>query len=223
VKEKLPRLRRFEVPIIANVYGETVEEYREVSEILTESGGCAALEINISCPNVKKGGLSFGLDPDAAAEVTREVKRVTDLPVVVKLSPQVMNISEMARAVEAAGADAISLINTILGMAVDIHTRRSRLSRVMGGLSGPAIKPIALRLVWEAVRAVSIPVIGIGGIATAQDAIEFLIVGARAVQVGTANFVDPQAIEKIIEGLRGYLAQKGLGSVKDIIGTFEGE
>lgn len=221
IQEKLPMLRRYDVPIIANVFGETVDEYRLVAEILTACGGCAALEINISCPNVKKGGLSFGLDPESAAEVTAAVKKATHLPVIVKLSPQARSVTEIARSVEAAGADAISLINTIPGMAVDIHTRRSRLSQPTGGLSGPAIKPIALRMVWEAVRAVSIPVIGIGGIMTAQDALEFLIVGARAVQVGTANLVDPEATIKIIEGLRSYLLVKGMAHIGEIIGTFE--
>ncbi|MCX7983174.1 MAG: dihydroorotate dehydrogenase [Syntrophales bacterium] len=221
VQEKLPRLRRFGVPIIANVYGETIEEYRAVSEILTNCRGCAALEINISCPNVKKGGISFGLEGESAAEVTAEVKKVTDLPVIVKLSPQARSITEVAKSVEAAGADAISLINTIPGMAVDIHTRKSRLSQVTGGLSGPAIKPIALKMVWDVIKTVSIPVIGVGGIMTAQDALEYLIVGARAIQVGTANFIDPRATVKIIEGISLYLRQKGARSVRDIIGTFE--
>jgi len=223
LEDKLPKLRRYDVPVIANVFGESIDEYKQVSEILTESRGIAALELNISCPNVKRGGLAFGTDPETAASVTREVKRVTDLPVFVKLSPNVGKLSEIAQGVEAAGADAISLINTITGMAVDVNTRRSKLSTMTGGLSGPAIKPIALRMVWEVVKSVRIPVIGIGGIMTAEDVLEFLIVGARAVQVGTANFVDPSITIKIIDRLEAYVKENGMNSIGEIIGTLEDE
>jgi dihydroorotate dehydrogenase (NAD+) catalytic subunit len=223
LEDKLPKLRRYDVPVIANVFGESIDEYKQVSEILTESRGIAALELNISCPNVKRGGLAFGTDPETAASVTREVKRVTDLPVFVKLSPNVGKLSEIAQGVEAAGADAISLINTITGMAVDVNTRRSKLSTLTGGLSGPAIKPIALRMVWEVVKSVRIPVIGIGGIMTAEDVLEFLIVGARAVQVGTANFVDPSITIKIIDRLEAYVKENGMNSIGEIIGTLEDE
>jgi len=222
VAEKLPRLRRCGVPIIANIYGEHIEEYAHVAEILTASGGVAALEVNISCPNVKKGGLAFGADPETAADVTRAVKASTSLPVIVKLSPNVAAIGEVARRVEEAGADGLSLVNTFLAMSVDIDTRRSRLSTMTGGLSGPAIKPIALRMVWEVVKAVRIPVIGIGGIMTAADALEFLIVGAQAVQVGTANFVEPQVTMQILEGISTYLKERNIASVREIIGSLQG-
>lgn len=219
IEEKLPRLKMWGVPVIANVYGESVEEYAQVAEILTAAGGVAALEINISCPNVAKGGLAFGSDPESAAEVTRIVKKATHIPVIVKLSPNVGTVTDVAKSVEQAGADGVSLINTFLAMAVDINSRRSRLSTMTGGLSGPAIKPIALRMVWEVVKAVRIPVIGIGGIVTAEDALEFLIVGARAVEVGTANFVDPRATLNIIDGIAAYLRSQDIARVTDIMGS----
>ena len=219
IAEKLPFLRELDVVVIANIFGETVEEYRAVAEILTKAEGVDALEINISCPNVREGGVAFGVDPATAAEVTREVKRGTDLPVIVKLTPNVTDVSVIASSVEEAGADAISLINTITGMSVDIEKKTPHLYNATGGLSGPAIKPIALRMVWQVVKKVSVPVIGIGGIMEARDAIEFLITGARAVQVGTANFVNPHVTADIIAGIEAYLENHGLADVNDLIGS----
>jgi dihydroorotate dehydrogenase (NAD+) catalytic subunit len=219
VREKLPFLRTVPTPVVVNIYGCTVEEYAELASRLDAVEGVEALEVNISCPNVRAGGVAFGVDPDAAAAVVRAVRARTRLPVMVKLSPNVTDIADIARHVEAAGADIISLINTLTGMAVNIHTRRPVLANGTGGLSGPAIKPVALRMVRQVVQAVDIPVVGIGGIMTAEDAIEFLIVGATAVQVGTANFVNPRSTVDIIEGLRGYLSEWGCASVGEVIGT----
>lgn len=219
IREKLPMLRQYRCPVIANIYGETIDEYQEVAALLSEAEGVSALEVNISCPNVKRGGIAFGAQPDAAAEVTRRVKSSSALPVIVKLTPNVADIAEIARSVAQAGADALSLINTLTGMAIDIETRRSHLANLTGGLSGPAIRPIAVRMVWQAAQAVSIPVIGMGGIMTARDAIEFLIVGACAVQVGTANFIHPAVALDIIEGIRTYLSRHGHRSVKEIVGS----
>ena len=219
VTEKLPWLRQYDVPVIANVYGETIDEYLQVCDILNHATGVHALEINISCPNVRKGGVAFGTDPEMAADVTCRVKSVTDLPVIIKLTPNVTDIAAIARSVEAAGADAVSLINTLTGMAVDAETRRPQLRNRTGGLSGPAIKPVALRMVWQVAQAVKIPVIGIGGIMNANDALEFLIVGARAVQVGTANFTDPLATIRIIDGIADYLRRHDLGGINDLIGS----
>ena len=221
IREKLPFLRRFDCAVIANIYGETVEEYERVAGLLSRASGVAALEVNISCPNVRRGGIAFGAEPDAAAEVTRRVKAAAALPVMVKLTPNVTDIAQIARAVEEAGADAISLINTLTGMSVDVEKRIPHLANVTGGLSGPAIRPVALRMVWQAVQAVSIPVVGVGGIMTARDALEFLIVGARAVQVGTANFIRPAVTMEIIDGIAAYLARHGCGSVTEIIGSLK--
>ena len=220
---KMEFLRGINSRVIVNILGDSVEEYGILAQRLTGVEGIDALEVNISCPNVKKGGVAFGTDPSMAAEVTRTVRERTDLPVIVKLSPNVTDISIMARAVEDAGADAVSLINTLIGMAVDTTSRRPSLANVIGGLSGPAIKPVALRMVWQVTRAVSIPVIGIGGIATAEDALEFLIAGASAIQVGTANFYQPRAAESIIEGLADYLRAQGESSIRAIIGTLQTE
>jgi dihydroorotate dehydrogenase (NAD+) catalytic subunit len=219
LSEKLPFLRRYDVAVIANIFGETVDQYRRVAHILSGAAGIHALELNISCPNVKKGGVAFGARPDAAAEVTSNVRAETDLPLIVKLTPNVADIAEIALAVEEAGADGVSLINTLTGMSVDIEKRIPHLANVTGGLSGPAIKPVALRMVWQVVRAVKIPVIGIGGIMTAADALEFLIAGARAIQVGTANFVRPSAAMEIIDGISDYLTRHGLGSIDKLIGS----
>ncbi|MCK9195813.1 MAG: dihydroorotate dehydrogenase [Syntrophales bacterium] len=219
IRDKLPYLRQFDTAIIANVYGETIEEYLRVSEILTAAGGVHALEINVSCPNVKKGGVAFGTDPDMIAEVTVGVRGVTDLPVIVKLSPNVTDIAVMAKAAEAAGADAVSLINTITGMSVDVEKRIPHLKNVTGGLSGPAIKPVALRMVWQAASQVQIPVIGVGGIMSAADALEFFIVGARAIQVGTANFLDPRVTMSIIEGIEAYMKRHHIVAVDEIVGS----
>ncbi|MCX5828018.1 MAG: dihydroorotate dehydrogenase [Deltaproteobacteria bacterium] len=219
IRDKLPYLRQFDTAIIANVYGETIEEYLRVSEILTAAGGVHALEINVSCPNVKKGGVAFGTDPDMVTEVTAGVKGVTDLPVIVKLSPNVTDIVVIAKAAEAAGADAVSLINTITGMSVDVEKRIPHLKNVTGGLSGPAIKPIALRMVWQAASQVHIPVIGVGGIMSAADALEYFIVGARAIQVGTANFVEPRVTMSIIEGIEEYMKRHHVVDMDDLVGS----
>ena len=221
IREKLPFLTQFDLPVIANIFGESVEEYVKVAEILSQASGVHGLEVNISCPNVKKGGIAFGANPDMAADVTRRVKASTDLPVIVKLTPNVTDITEIAESVEAAGADAISLINTITGMSVDIERRVPHLRNITGGLSGPAIKPVALRMVWQVIQRVSIPVIGLGGIMTARDALEFLIVGARAVQVGTAHFIHPHAAIDILEGIEDYLEQHQFDDINQLIGTLK--
>jgi dihydroorotate dehydrogenase (NAD+) catalytic subunit len=220
IEEKLPFLRKYDTAVIANIYGETYDEFKKVAKILSSAKGVHALEVNISCPNVKKGGVCFGTDPKIAARVTSTVKDETGLPVIVKLTPNVTDIAAIAQAVENAGADVISLINTLTGMSVDLKTRRPHLKNITGGLSGPAIKPVALRMVWQVIQKVSIPVIGIGGIMTAEDALEFLILGAKAVQIGTANFVNPHATLNVIEGIKNYLAANKIKDVNDIIGTF---
>lgn len=220
IKEILPQLSRYDFPVIVNISGTTVEEYARLAERLTVPG-IAALEVNISCPNVKKGCLAFGTDAESAAGVTAAVKQSTELPVIVKLSPNVTDVTIIAQAVESAGADAISLINTLQGMAIDIRTRRPVLGNVVGGLSGPAIKPVALRMVWQVTRAVSIPVIGMGGITTGDDAIEFFLAGAAAVSVGTASLTDPGAIEKITEGIKSYLVDQSFSHINQIVGGLE--
>jgi dihydroorotate dehydrogenase (NAD+) catalytic subunit len=219
IATKLPFLRQFETPVIVNIYAESVDEFSILAKKLSEAQGVHALEVNISCPNVKKGGIAFGTDPDMAAEVTRRVKEATDLPVIVKLTPNVTDIAMIAQSVEAAGADAVSLINTITGMSVDVDKRMPHLWNITGGLSGPAIKPVALRMVWQVVNRVSIPVIGLGGIMTAEDALEYLIVGARAVQVGTANFVNARAIPDIIGGIGKYLRKHQMTHIDELIGS----
>jgi dihydroorotate dehydrogenase (NAD+) catalytic subunit len=221
VKEVLPRLRRHDTRIVVNVCGDTVEEYAEVARILDQAEGVHALEVNISCPNVKKGGMAFGGDAQLTHAVVAAVRQASRLPLIPKLSPNVGDITVFARAAEDAGADALSCVNTLLGLAIDVETRRPRLGFGTGGLSGPAIRPVAVRLAWQAARAVKIPVIGIGGIASAQDALEFLIAGCRAVQVGTANFVDPGAALRVVDGLRAYLARHALADVNAVIGTLE--
>lgn len=219
VEEKLPQLRSYDTRIIPNVFGYTIEEYIEAIEILESGEGIHGYELNISCPNVKAGGESFANDATQAAAVTRAVKKASTRPVIVKMSPNVTDLASIARAVEDAGADALSLINTAVGMSIDIYTRRPRLANVTGGLSGPAIKPIAIRCVYQAFRAVKIPLIGIGGVATVEDALEFMIAGAGAVQVGTANFYDPGASMKIVDGLAEYCRQQGLKTIRDLVGT----
>ena len=221
IRENLPFLTQFDLPVIANIFGESVEEYCKIAEILSQASGVHGLEVNISCPNVKKGGIAFGANPDMAADVTRRVKASTDLPVIVKLTPNVTDIAEIAESVEAAGADAISLINTITGMSVDIERRVPHLRNITGGLSGPAIKPVALRMVWQVIQRVSVPVIGLGGIMTARDALEFLIVGARAVQVGTAHFIHPHAAIDILKGIEDYLEQHQFDDINQLIGTLK--
>jgi len=221
IRDKLPFLRDYDVPVIVNIFGESLEEYSRVAEILGRARGVHALEVNISCPNVEKGGLVFGCDPDLCCEVTRAVRAVTDLPVIMKLTPNVTDIAELAMCCEAGGADAVSLINTLIGMSVDIERRVPHLQRVTGGLSGPVVRPVALRMVWEVVKKVSIPVIGIGGIVETEDALAFLITGAKAVQVGTANFINPGATMDILEGIETYLIRHGMGDVNELIGSLE--
>lgn len=213
-----PRIKHFDTHIWVNVSGSTVEEYVAIAEKLIDLEKITAIEVNISCPNVKEGGMSFGTTCPGVKAVVSAVRKVYPKTMIVKLSPNVTNIVEMAKAAEDEGADSISLINTLLGMAIDAKTRKPVLSTITGGLSGPAIKPIALRMVWQVSKAVKVPVIGIGGIMNATDAIEFLLAGATAVQIGTANFIDPQATIKIIEGIEQYLIQNNFNSVKDIIG-----
>jgi dihydroorotate dehydrogenase (NAD+) catalytic subunit len=219
IKEKLPWLAQFSVPVIVNVVGKSVDEYSEIARRLDDVPGVAGLEINISCPNVKEGCIAFGTDPGMTARVVGEVRKATRLPIIPKLSPNVTDVVEMARACVDAGADAVSLINTLLGVAVDPETRSFKLANITGGLSGPAIKPVALRMVWQVAQAVDVPVIGIGGIMTAEDAIEFMLVGADAVQVGTANFINPCAALEIAKGLREYVVCHGFKHVSEIIGT----
>ena len=214
IEEKLPKLRKIKTRVIANIFGESVADYVAVTKRLDGTRGVHALEVNISCPNVKKGGMSFGVNPKEAAKVVRAVRKATTLPVITKLSPNVSDIAEMARAVEEAGSDAISLINTIPGMVIDIERRTPVLARGTGGLSGPAIRPVAVRMVNEVYNAVSVPVVGIGGIMNVSDAIEFMIAGASAVQVGTASFVDPGAAEKIVDGILEYLTRHNLSAKK---------
>lgn len=221
IQEKLPYLQNLQAPVIVNILGDSVEDYSRLAGRLGDARGIAALEVNISCPNVKKGGVAFGTDPMMAAEVTRAVRQATSLPVIVKLSPNVTDVTVIARAVEGAGADAVSLINTLLGMAIDVRSRKPRLANVVGGLSGPAIKPVALRMVWQVAQAVSIPVIGIGGITTTEDALEFLIAGATAIQVGTANFYQPTALEEIIDGLAQFVRENDMQGIKDVINTLQ--
>ncbi len=219
VTDVLPRLRRHDTAVVVNVCGDTVEEYAAVAAILDQAEGVHALEVNISCPNVKQGGLAFGGDERMTHAVVAAVRRATRLPVIPKLSPNVGDIAVFARAAEEAGADALSCVNTLLGLAIDVETRRPRLGFGTGGLSGPAIRPVAVRLAWQAARAVRIPVIGIGGIASASDALEFLIAGCRAVQIGTANFVDPGVSARVLVGLREYLERHDLEDINALIGT----
>jgi dihydroorotate dehydrogenase (NAD+) catalytic subunit len=221
LEEKLPYLRSLQVPVIVNLFGNTVEEYGELAAALDGHEGVDALEINISCPNVKAGGMAFGSDPGMVYQVVSAVRSETNLPVITKLTPNVTDITSPARAAEDAGTDILSLINTVAGMAVDVQARRPRLANVVGGLSGPAIKPIALRMVWQVIKASNLPVIGLGGIVAVEDALEFLIVGAKAIQVGTANFVNPQVTLEIISGLENYLRRQGLRDINQIIGTLE--
>jgi dihydroorotate dehydrogenase (NAD+) catalytic subunit len=223
IEEKLPFLKTRSVPVFANIYGKTIEEYAELARRLDGVEGVAGLEINISCPNVKAGGIAFGSDSRSARSVVRAVRAATRLPVMVKLSPNVTDIVEIAESVEDAGADSVSLINTITGMAIDTRTRRAVLANITGGLSGPAIKPVALRMVWQVAGRVGIPVIGVGGIMDAEDAVEFLIAGASAVQVGTANFINPRTSQDIVEGLETYMLENHIDSVDDLIGSIVAE
>jgi len=219
VEKKVPFLNKLKVPVFANIYGTQVEAYAQLAERLNDVDAIAGVEVNISCPNVKEGGVAFGSDPRMAHEVTRLVRSRYAKHLTVKLSPNVTDIVQIAKSVEDAGADAVSLINTITGMAIDIHTRKPKIANITGGLSGPAIKPVAVRMVWQVAQAVKVPVIGIGGIINADDALEFIIAGATAVQVGTANFVNPRATMEIVQGIRRFLEEKRVASVQALIGT----
>jgi dihydroorotate dehydrogenase (NAD+) catalytic subunit len=218
IEEKLPFLRQFNVPVIANFFGDSVDEYVGAAERLSDVNGIEGLEMNISCPNKQAGWLVFGTDPEVTFEVVSAVRKVTDLTLIVKLSPNVTDIALMARVAEDAGADAVSLINTISGMAIDIKTRRPKLANITGGLSGPAIKPIGIRMVWEVFRAVGIPIIGLGGIMDGEDAIEYMLAGATAVAVGTANFVSPAATMDILSGIKDYMTTYGIKDISSIKG-----
>jgi dihydroorotate dehydrogenase (NAD+) catalytic subunit len=221
ISDKLPFLKEFTAPVLVNIYGTSIEEYARLADRMDGIEGISGIEVNITCPNVKAGGVAFGVDCRSAADVVSAVRKKTAKPLMVKLSPNVTDIAEIARSVEAAGADSISLINTITGMLIDIDTRKPKLANITGGLSGPAIKPVALRMVWQAARAVKIPVIGIGGICTAEDAIEFMIAGATAVQVGTANFVNPRATLDILDGIEKYLLKHQIDNIHDLIGSLK--
>lgn len=219
IQKKVPFLSKLKIPVLANIYGHTVEAYARLAERLDGVDALAGVEINISCPNVKQGGVAFGTDPMMAHQVVRAVRRHYKGYVLVKLSPNVTDITQIARSVEDAGADGISLINTITGMAIDINSRKPKIANITGGLSGPAIRPVAVRMVWQVAQAVKVPVIGIGGIMRAEDALEFIIAGATAVQVGTANFVNPRTTMEIIDGITSYLQIHGMTSVNELIGT----
>jgi len=224
VEQKLPALRKFDIPVLANVFGYCQEDYVEVIRVLEEAEGLAGYELNISCPNVKKGGLQFGGDPFAAADVTREARRAARRrPLWVKLSPLIADIGLIAKAIEAEGADALNVANTYPAMAVDWRTRKSRLGNPTGGLSGPAIKPITLRLVWEAQKVVQIPIVGLGGVETASDVLDYLLVGASAVQVGTASFADPKISERLGTDLKGALFDSNLFSISELKGKLSAE
>jgi dihydroorotate dehydrogenase (NAD+) catalytic subunit len=221
IAERLPELRERRATVIVNICGTTLDEYVEVARILSDAEGVAALELNISCPNIKEGGITFGCSLPGTHQVVSAVRAVTHLPVIPKLTPNVTDVASFARAAEDAGADAISLVNTFLAMAIDVDTRRPKLSNIVGGLSGPAIRPIAVRMVYECRRAVKIPIIGMGGIAAAEDVLEFMIAGANAVQVGTMNFVDPFVWNKLLTGLEAYMTRHGIDRLADIVGTVD--
>lgn len=222
IKEKLSQLQKYHTPVIINISGDTIDEYIKIAKRLdevSESKKIAGLEINISCPNVKKGGMLWGTNARSTYKVVNQIRKITKLPLIVKLSPNVTDIKEIAHSAEEAGADAISLINTLAGMAIDINSVRPKLANIHGGLSGPAVKPVALWMVWQVYQTVKIPIIGIGGIMKAEDAIEFIIAGARAVQVGTANLVNPEAPIEVIEGIKEYLAEKQIDDINKLTGS----
>lgn len=221
ITDKMPFLRRVGTPVIANIFGELVDDYKEIARRLDGVDGVSAVEINISCPNVKKGGMQFGIDPKEAFKVVSAVRKATALPIMTKLSPNVTDLQIMARSVEDAGTDSISLINTITGMAIDVDKRRPRIATVMGGLSGPAIRPVAVRMVYEVARVATVPVIGIGGIMTGRDALEFIIAGASAVQVGTANFIDPDSTVKVAKGIESYMKENDVNDIGELIGSIK--
>ncbi len=221
ISEKMPVLRDYETDIVVNILGESIEDYRELCVELDQTAGISAIEVNISCPNVKKGGLAFGTDAGMANRLCSEVRKMTDKPLIIKLTPNVTDVSLIARAVEDGGADAVSLINTLLGMAIDVKKRKPRLANVVGGLSGPAIKPVALRMVWQTAKAIKIPVIGIGGISSVDDALEFLLAGASAIQVGTANFINPGLSGEIGKGIKNYMEEYGFTELSELIGSLQ--
>jgi len=221
IKEKLPELRRIGATNVVNICGSTLDEYVELARILSDAEGVHGLEVNISCPNIKEGGITFGCSLHGTFDVVSAVKKATHLPVMPKLTPNVTDVASIAKAAEDAGADAVSLVNTFLAMAIDIETRRPKLSNIVGGLSGPAIRPIAVRMVYECRRAVKIPIVGMGGIANADDALEFIIAGATAVQVGTANFVDPFIWNKLTGGLRDYMQRHRIERIADLVGSID--
>jgi dihydroorotate dehydrogenase (NAD+) catalytic subunit len=221
IAKKVPFFRSVNTPAIANFFGNTIDEYAELARRLDEIPEVAALEVNISCPNVKQGGIVFGTDPDCAASVVTACRAATIKPLIVKLSPNVTDVVVMAKACEDSGADALSLINTLTGMAIDLNRRRPVLANITGGLSGPAIKPIALRMVWQVARAVKLPIIGIGGIMNATDALEFILAGASAVQVGTASFINPGAVEQIAGEIEAWMVDNGVADIKSLIGALE--
>ena len=216
-----PEVQKIGTAIIVNVSGSCIDDYVQTASIINTLDDIPAIELNISCPNVRQGGMAFGVNPESAAQVVSAVRKAYDKTLIVKLSPNVTDITEIARAVEGAGADSVSLINTMLGMAIDAEKRRPILSTVTGGMSGPAVKPVALRMVWQTAKAVKIPVIGLGGICSATDAIEFLLAGASAIQIGTANFIDPSISEKVVDGIADYLERHGFSSVQEIIGALQ--
>ncbi|HJV44790.1 MAG TPA: dihydroorotate dehydrogenase [Bacillota bacterium] len=219
VAEELPWLSQYDVPVVVNIAGTTTEDYVEVAEKISQVANVAAIELNISCPNVKCGGITFGTDPVIAAELTKEIKKVSKVPVFVKLSPNVTDIVSIAKAVEEAGADGLSMINTLLGMRIDLKTRKPILANQVGGLSGPAVKPVAIRMIWQVSQQVKIPIIGMGGISSAEDVIEFFLAGASAVAVGTANFIDPFVCPTIINDLEAWLDKMGVQSITELIGA----
>ena len=224
IKEKLPYLKKFNTPVIINISGDTIEEYVELAQKLGEVSKemeIAGLEVNISCPNVKKGGMVWGTDAKATYKIVSSIRKTTSLPLVVKLTPNVTDIKTIAQAAEEAGADALSLINTLVGMVVDIDSRKPKLANISGGLSGPAVKPVALWLVWQVFQTVNIPVIGIGGIIKIEDALEFIIAGAQAIEIGTANFLNPKVTIEIIEGIQKYLIEKNIKDINELVGSMK--
>src|SRR4249919_1299112 len=221
VAEKLPELRRLKATVFVNICGVTLDEYCEVARVLADAEGVAAIELNISCPNIKEGGIQFGCSLNGTYDVVNAVRKVTTLPVIPKLTPNVTDVASFARAAEDAGADAVSLVNTFLAMVIDVETRRPKISNIVGGLSGPAIRPIAVRMVYECRQAVKIPIIGMGGIADARDALEFIIAGAGAVQVGTANFADPCLWPRLLDGIGDYLRRHDIRAVSDLVGSID--
>ncbi len=218
IKKKLPFLRQFNTPVIVNFFGDSIAEYVRAAERLSRTGGIDALEMNISCPNKQAGWSVFGTDPDVTYDVVSAVRKATDMTLIVKLSPNVTDISRMAQAAEDAGADALSIMNTLTGMAIDTKTRKPRLANIIGGLSGPAVRPVAVRMVWECFRTVSVPIIGMGGIVSAEDAVEFILAGASAVAIGTGNFMNPEITMDIIKGIRSYMITEGVTSIKELKG-----